>query len=128
MQKVTAALLEKDGRILLAKRKAGKHMGSKWEFPGGKLHPGETPEECLKRELAEELSIDVRIGSYLGRASYCAGDVQLEILLYRAEHVAGTFALNEHEALQWVAPEDLESYDLADSDRRLARLVLKTKG
>jgi len=61
VQTVTAALLLRDGRILLALRKAGKHMGRKWEFPGGKVHPGETPEQCLERELAEEL--DIRAGS-----------------------------------------------------------------
>jgi 8-oxo-dGTP diphosphatase len=121
VQRVTAALLVRDGKVLIALRKAGKHMGRKWEFPGGKVQPGETPEECLARELAEELAIEARIGQLAGTARYANGDVDLEILLYRAEYLAGTFSLHDHEALAWVEPGELESYDLADSDRELAR-------
>jgi 8-oxo-dGTP diphosphatase len=118
---VTAALLLREGKVLLALRKAGKHMGRKWEFPGGKIHPGESPEQCLARELAEELDVEARIGGLVGAARYRHGDVDLEILLYRAEYLSGTFTLRDHEALAWVAPAELESYDLADSDRELAR-------
>ncbi len=124
MQRVTAALLVRGGRVLIALRKAGKHMGRKWEFPGGKIHPGESPEECLRRELAEELDIEVRVGGLVGTARYSNGIVDLEILLYRAEYLSGSFTLHDHEALAWVEPDELESYDLADSDRELARQAL----
>ena len=124
MQRVTAGLLVRGGRVLIALRKAGKHMGRKWEFPGGKIHPGESPEECLRRELAEELDIEARIGGLVGSARYRSGEVDLEILLYRAEYLSGTFTLHDHESLAWVLPEELESYDLADSDRELARQAL----
>jgi len=118
---VTAALLFREGKVLIALRKAGKHMGRKWEFPGGKILPGETPEQCLRRELAEELDIETRIGALAGRTRYTEGSVDLDILLYHAEYLAGTFTLHDHEALAWVEPGALESYDLADSDRKLAR-------
>jgi len=124
LQRVTAGLLVREGLVLLALRKAGKHMGRKWEFPGGKIHPGESPEQCLARELAEELDIEARIGGLVGTARYRNGVVDLEILLYRAEYLSGSFSLREHEALAWVEPARLESYDLADSDRELARQVL----
>jgi 8-oxo-dGTP diphosphatase len=126
MQRVTAALLVREGRVLLALRKAGKHMGRKWEFPGGKIRPGESPEECLRRELAEELAIEARVGGLVGTARYRneAVEVDLEILLYRAEYLSGAFTLHEHEALAWVEPGKLESYDLADSDRELARQAI----
>jgi 8-oxo-dGTP diphosphatase len=110
--------------VLIALRKAGKHMGRKWEFPGGKIRPGESPEECLRRELAEELDIKARIGSLVGTARYSNGVVDLEIHLYRAEYLSGSFTLRDHEALAWVEPGKLESYDLADSDRELARQAL----
>lgn len=58
---VTAAILFRDSKVLIAKRKGGKHLGGKWEFPGGKVEPGETPEECLARELEEEFDIKARI-------------------------------------------------------------------
>jgi len=121
---VTAGLLVREGRVLIALRKAGKHMGRKWEFPGGKIHPGETPEECLRRELAEELDIEACVGGLVGTTRFSNGDVDLEILLYRAEYLSGNFTLHDHEALAWVEPEKLESYDLADSDRELARQAL----
>ena len=124
MQRGTAGLLEREGKFLLALRKAGKHMGRKWEFPGGKIHPGESPEECLRRELAEELDIEARIGGLVGTARYSNGVVDLEILLYRAEYLSGSFTLHDHEALAWVQPGQLESYDLADSDRELARQAI----
>jgi mutator protein MutT len=124
MQQVTAAFLMHDGKILLARRKAGKHMGNRWEFPGGKVHPGESPQQALSRELQEELGIEARIGECLGSARFADGRVDLEILLYRAEHLSGTFTLREHEAIAWVDPGDVESYDLADSDRELAQRVV----
>jgi 8-oxo-dGTP diphosphatase len=125
MQVVTAALIERDGLILLARRKAGKHMGARWEFPGGKVEPGETREECLRRELAEEFSIDTRIGEFLGAADYREGDLHLSIHLFRAEHLAGEFRLTEHEEIRWVEPGHVLELDLVESDRELARRFLR---
>ena len=115
--RVTAALLEEDGRVLLARRKPGKHMGGRWELPGGKIEPGESPEQSLARELAEELGLEARIGEYLCSALFDAEGVSLELLVYRAHRTAGEPAALEHEELRWVTPRDLASYDLADSDR-----------
>ena len=126
-QVVTAALIEHAGRILLARRKAGKHMGAKWEFPGGKVDAGETPEECLRRELAEEFSIEARIGEFLGSTSFREGDLHLDIRLYRAEHLRGRFELNDHEEIRWVEPGRLLDFDLVESDRRLALRLLRKR-
>ena len=121
MQQVTAALIEKHGKILLARRKAGKHMGEKWEVPGGKIDPGESPQEALSRELAEEFSIEAQIGEFLGSTQFRQGEIELEIQLYRAKHLSGKFTLHDHEEIHWVAPQEVESYDLVDSDRKLFR-------
>ena len=126
VQQVTAALIEKNGKILLALRKAGKHMGRKWEFPGGKVDPGEEPKQALRRELEEEFGIDAEIGEYLGSTRFRENRLDLQILLYRASHLEGTFVLREHEALCWVEPEQVEDYDLVDSDRKLFRKFRKT--
>lgn len=125
MQKVTAAVLKKSGRILIARRKKGKHMGNKWEFPGGKIDPGETPEECLRRELAEEFSIDARIGPFLLSIRFQNEEVSLELLAYEAEHLSGDFQLHEHEEIRWVRPEEALRFDLADSDRVIAEALIR---
>lgn len=126
MQLVTAALIEKNGKILLALRKAGKHMGRKWELPGGKVDPGEDPKEALRRELGEEFGIQAEIVEYLGSTRFQEHRLDLQILLYRAGHVAGAFVLREHEAIRWVDPGQVEDYDLVDSDRKLIRKFGKT--
>jgi len=117
--RVTAAIIEEGGRVLIARRKPGRHMGGRWEFPGGKIEPGETPEQSLARELEEELAIEARVGALLCTASYEGDGVSLELLVYRVTRTAGTPALREHEELRWVSPADLPAYDLAESDRRV---------
>jgi 8-oxo-dGTP diphosphatase len=64
MKNVTAAILIEGGKILIARRKADDHLAFKWEFPGGKVEPGEIPEECLKREMKEEFNVEVRVGNF----------------------------------------------------------------
>jgi 8-oxo-dGTP diphosphatase len=117
--RVTAAILEKEGLVLIARRRPGKHMGGKWEFPGGKIEPGESPEESLARELREELDVRARVGELLCCAFYEGDGVSLELMVYRVMDFEGTPALQEHDEMRWVAPKDLHSYDLADSDRRV---------
>jgi 8-oxo-dGTP diphosphatase len=126
-QRVTAALIEREGRVLLARRQPGKHMGGRWEFPGGKMKPGETPEECLRRELIEELGIECEVGELLGSTVFHQRGIHLKILLYRARILSGTPKLYEHEELRWVLPEQIGSFELADSDRRLARRLLRRR-
>jgi 8-oxo-dGTP diphosphatase len=121
VQQVTAALIQKKGRILLALRRPGKHMGAKWELPGGKVDPGEEPEQTLGRELKEEFGIDVEVGQYLGSTRFQSNHVDLEILFYRVRQTGGSMVLREHEAIRWVEPQQVEAYDLVDSDRKLLR-------
>jgi 8-oxo-dGTP diphosphatase len=118
--RVTAGIVEENGRVLIARRKPGKHMGGKWEFPGGKIEPGETPEESLARELEEELGVRASVGEFLCGASFDGDGVSLELLVYRVRGIEGVPLLREHEEIRWVRPGELLSYDLADSDRRVA--------
>ncbi len=123
---VAAALIEKDGRVLIAKRKAGRFTG-KWEFPGGKVEEDETPEECLKRELREELAIETQIGTLYLSTTYAYPHATIELLTYRASIVSGEIELREHSDARWVAPEELQNYDFPEADcaviERLARDV-----
>jgi 8-oxo-dGTP diphosphatase len=123
MQIVTAAILEKDGKILLARRRKGDRQERKWEFPGGKIEPGETPEACLARELREEFGIEAEVLDYVGASVYEYGHGAIDLRAYRARHVSGEFSINSHEEIAWVKREDLLSYDLSPADIPIAGLI-----
>ncbi len=126
-KRVTAAVLEKDGKVLLARRRTGDALAGKWEFPGGKLEEGETPEQCLKRELAEEFGIEAEIGAYICSSEFEYEHFHVELLAYRARHVAGEFVLNDHSAIAWVEPGEIKTYDLASADIPVAEELSKTR-
>ncbi len=120
MLRVTAAIMEENGRIFIAKRGPGKHLAGKWEFPGGKIEPGETPEQALARELAEELGIRVLVGELLCSVRYRSAAVNLELLAFRVTGRSAEPVLREHQESRWVAPPELLSFDMAESDRKIA--------
>ena len=126
MRQVTAAVIERDGKILLARRKGGALAG-KWEFPGGKLEPGETPEACLRRELMEEFGVDTRIGAFVCSSKFEYKHLPIELLVYRASHLSGEFKLTDHSAIEWVRPEDLSKYDLSAADIPVVEVLLGGK-
>jgi mutator protein MutT len=114
--RVTAAVMEKDGRILVARRKIGSHQENMWEFPGGKIEDGESPEICLERELGEEFGIKAEIGEFLMESIHDYGDKHICLLAYEVKHVSGEFRLNDHEEIRWVLPEEMQSLDFAEAD------------
>ncbi|EKE04183.1 MAG: hypothetical protein ACD_20C00098G0011 [uncultured bacterium] len=124
MQKVTAAVIEKDGKILIAKRKKGTRLEGKWEFPGGKLKCEETPEQCLKRELEEELGIETEVGDFICSSKYEYPHISIELLVYRVKYISGIFELTDHEEIKWVYPQDLSDYDLAPADIPIVNKLL----
>jgi 8-oxo-dGTP diphosphatase len=125
MVKVTAAIIEKDGKILIAKRRKNDPLKDKWEFPGGKIEPNETPEECLRRELYEELGIDTKIGEFICSNKYDYSHISIELLVYRVYHLTGEFKANDHEEIKWVTPSDLSSYEFPEADAPVVDKLLK---
>ena len=115
---VVAGVVRREGRVLLCQRPEGKRFGLLWEFPGGKVEPGESPEAALERELREELAVQTRTGRVLdalrldGREG---GDLLL--LFYESEIAGGEPQTVECRALDWVLPKDVSTYDLAPADR-----------
>lgn len=123
--RVTAAIIVKDGAVLIAQRGYQDRMAGLWEFPGGKVEAGETPEQCLKRELGEELSMDATIGSFLGSSTYHYDHISIELMAYRAYWNGVPFKLLAHDAYQWVPPSRLAAFSFTPADlpfvRRLGR-------
>ena len=119
------ALIDVDGRVLLARRPEGKVMAGLWEFPGGKLQPGETPETALIRELKEELGIDVSVACLapFAFASHAYERFHLLMPLYLCRRWKGIPAAQENQTLKWVRPEHLPDYDVPPADKPLISLL-----
>lgn len=124
-RKVTAAVIEKEGKILIARRRRGSHLEGKWEFPGGKMEPGETPEECLRRELREEFGVEAEVGEFICSSPYDYGHIFIELLAYRVKRVEGGFSLNSHAEIRWVDKKELSAFDLAEADRPIVDALLR---
>lgn len=122
---VAVALIDVDGRILLAQRPLGKKMAGLWEFPGGKVQTGEMPEAALVRELREELDIDTRRSCLapLTFASHAYDDFHLVMPLYLCRIWQGTPRPVEGQVLKWVRPYDLGNFEMPAADRPLVAML-----
>ncbi len=125
MRIVTAAVVEAEGKVLIARRRSGGMQAGKWEFPGGKLEPGETPEECLARELLEEFGIEAEIGEFVGSSVYRYDHGAIELLAYRVARVSGEFTLHDHDEIRWVRPAQLNAFDFAPADWPIVRRLME---
>lgn len=125
MEKVTAGIIEKDGKIFIARRKTGKCIGAKWEFPGGKLEEGESLKECLKRELKEELNFDVEVGDFFDSSTFFCGDRKIELMAYRVLYLSGELKLCDHEEAKWVLPQELSKYEFTLPDMPIVKKLME---
>jgi 8-oxo-dGTP diphosphatase len=118
-------LVDADGRVLLAQRPEGKAMAGLWEFPGGKVDPGETPEAALIRELAEELGIDVAASCLapFTFASHAYADFHLLMPLYVCRKWQGIAIAREGQRLKWVRPAQLSEYKMPPADKPLVAML-----
>lgn len=118
---IACGILEENGLFLIAQRsRDDEHYPLHWEFPGGKIRPDETGEECIVRELKEELGIDVEVIETYGEYF----EDELGGFYYKVRRVSGEITLNEHEEVKWVKPDDLDQYNLLSIDREIARKLL----
>ena len=123
---VTAAILIENGRVLIARRRPGASQAGMWEFPGGKVRPGESPAQCLKREIQEELGIRIAVGEFFGESVHAYEDKTVRLLAYRVRAKGGEMSLNDHAELAWVALADLDRYRFCPADVPLTEKLQKT--
>ncbi len=113
---VVGAALLRAGRCLVAQRGAAMSLPFKWEFPGGKVEPAEVAEEALRREIHEELGIEIDVAALIGRSEWCADGVQILLDVYRASWLKGEIVPVEHAQVKWVEAKELLALDWAPAD------------
>lgn len=120
---VACAIIKKDGLILATQRSASMSLPLKWEFPGGKLEAGESPEICLQRELLEELGITVRVGERLEPITHQYPTFTVTLYPFLCDGLQGSMVLHEHSASCWLAPHELPTLDWAEADWPIITLL-----
>jgi len=116
MKEVTAAIILKDNRVLIAQRAPGENLAGRWEFPGGKTEHGETPQECLKREISEELDVDIEVLNFFGESIYVYHSGTIKLMAFWCKWISGEFTLKVHSHIAWVNRHELDLYDFAPAD------------
>lgn len=116
-----AAIIKDKSRLLIAKRHSKDPLAGKWEFPGGKIEPGETPEECLVREIREELRVEVEIGSFYDDNVYGSKDQTIHLLFYWAKVINGEVTPIVHDDVKWITIKELASFDYAPADMPIVK-------
>jgi 8-oxo-dGTP diphosphatase len=113
---VTAAVIEQEGRYLLARRKPGKTLAGTWEFPGGKVEAGEDPAACLAREIREEMNLDIAVGELVGIIEHHYDFAHIRLIVFRARILSGEMRLTDHDEAGWFTPAEMRAMDLAPAD------------
>jgi 8-oxo-dGTP diphosphatase len=126
---VAAGILVQDGRILICQRKRDGAFPLQWEFPGGKVEPGEEARACLRRELREELAIDAEIGPQLSALQYTyPNGFEVSLVFFRISAYTGELRNQAFEQIVWVEPGQLPSYDFLEADRDLVAKLAHGEG
>ncbi len=125
---VVAGFLKKDGRILVGQRPENNSLAGLWEFPGGKIELGESPEEALARELSEELGIEADIGELKLSVTHSYNDVGIVILFYEVLYWKGQPKAKHHLMLEWIYPEELKDRSIPDANKKVLEKIFKVLG
>jgi len=122
---VTAAIIIKNNKVMIARRAKNQKLPGKWEFPGGKLKPDETMEDCITRELKEELNLIVEVSDYFGESIYQYDQEPIKLVGYYVKWKAGEPILNVHDEVRWVDKNELVNYDFSPADIPFVKMLGK---
>ena len=120
---VVAAIIKKDNLYLVTQRNKDKHMGLKWEFPGGKVEANETLQEALTREIYEELNININVYEKIAEERYKDSEINIVLHYFLCSIKDGVISLNEHEAMEWADKTDFDKYDFVVGDGNITSLI-----
>lgn len=121
---VVAALMRRQGKVLVGQRPEGSALAGTWEFPGGKIELGESPEEALARELKEELGIDAEIGPLKFAAAHTYGKTGILFLFFEVKYWKGAVKTQQHFELRWVTPKELRSLELPEANSKFLDQIM----
>ncbi len=125
---VTCAIIEDDGKYLITQRPEGSHNGLRWEFPGGTIKPGEDPRKCLKREIKEEMDLEVRVGDIFEISSNVYDKIKHVVLLgFHCYYVSGKIKKKDVNDYRWVTLKEMEKFDITEADIPLIEALKKRK-
>lgn len=122
-----ALIINHSGQVLVAQRSPGMHLPLKWEFPGGKVEPGETAEDCLIREIREELGVEIKIVKKMAPAVHDQGLQVIRLIPFQCTLVNGEVKLTEHAAFLWLDPAELNTLDWAEADLPVVKNFMEEK-
>lgn len=125
MTQVVAALIWQEGRFLICQRPAHKTRGLLWEFVGGKVEPGETPQQALIRECREELDITVAVGDVFWQVIHAYPDLTIQLTVFCTTIQTGTPRLLEHRDARWITPKEIPQYDFCPADTDILQKIVE---
>lgn len=125
---VVAALIRDGDKFMICQRPAHKARGLLWEFVGGKVEPGETPEDALIRECREELAVEIRVGKVFMEVVHTYPDITILLTLFDAQIAAGTPKRIEHNDILWITPEQIPQYDFCPADVEILERIVEVYG
>lgn len=118
-----AVIIDREGKILIDRRKAEGEMGGMWEFPGGKIEPGETVAECIQREIKEELNIEIAVGDRLTTITHTYKTFKVTLYVHYCQHLSGEPQPIECEEIHWVDPSQMNQYQFPQANAKIINLL-----
>ena len=125
MTEVTCAIIIQENKVLITQRSETMPHPLKWEFPGGKLKPGESPEKCIKREICEELNLHIVVDQMLPTVIFDYGKYDIKLIPFICRIHSGTISLAQHKAFKWAEKNELEHFDLLEADLAVKNMLLE---